>query len=171
MQRRDVRECVDIVAAHPIVGPRYGKAIADLRAAWSRLLACDGFCSAAVFEEKNGARFNMVGLGVSVFVSDEFLSEAKKPPFFWIGPELAKKVARGDHSSLLSSKHVREANSREGLNLVIWQATVREKHMQRLEVWEAFMKAGVEQHRGYRLKEVLVAQAERVEHLLGLRHT
>ena len=171
MRRKDVRECVDIVAAHPIVGPRYGSAIADLRAAWSRLLAGDGFCSATVFEEKIGDRANTVGVGVSVFASDEFLREAKKPPSFWIGPELAKRVARGDHSSLLSSNQVREANSREGLNLVVWQATVREQHMQRVEVWDAFMKAGIEQHRGYRLKELLVAQAESVEHLLGLRHT
>lgn len=171
MRRNDVRGCVDIVAAHPIVGPRYGKSVADLRAAWSRLLASDGFCSATVFEEKSGARFNLLGVGVSVFASDEFLSEAKKPPSFWIGPELAKRVARGDHSSLLSSKQVQEANSREGLNLVIWQATVGEQHMQRVEVWDAFMRAGVEQHRGYRLKELLVAQAESVQHLLGLRHT
>jgi hypothetical protein len=171
MRRKDVRECVDIVEAHPIVGPRYGSAIADLRAAWSRLLAGDGFCSATVFEEKVGAGANTVGVGVSVFASDEFLREAKKPPSFWIGPELAKRAGRGDHSSLLTAKQVREANSREGLNLVIWQATVREQHMQKMEVWEAFMKAGVEQHRGYRLKELLVAQAESVEHLLGLRHT
>jgi DNA-binding CsgD family transcriptional regulator len=171
MRRKDVRECVDIVAAHPIVGPRYGKAIADLRAAWSRLLAEEGFCSATVFEEKNGDEANLVGVGVSVFVSDEFLEEAKKPPSFWIGPELAKRAVRGDRSSMLTAKQAREANSRDGLNLVIWQATVREQHMQRMEVWEAFMKAGVEQHRGYRLKELLVAQAESVEHLLGLRHT
>jgi hypothetical protein len=171
MRRKDVRECVDIVAAHPIVGPRYGKSIADLRAVWSRLLAEDNFCSATVFEEINGSRANLVGAGVSVFVSDEFLREAKKPPSFWIGPELAKRAAAGDHSSLLTAKQAREANSRDGLNLVIWQATVREQHMQRMEVWEAFMKAGVEEHRGYRLKELLVAQAESVEHLLGLRHT
>jgi DNA-binding CsgD family transcriptional regulator len=171
MRRKDVRECVDIVGAHPIVGPRYASATADLREAWSRLLAGDGFCAATVFEEKTGARVNVAGVGVSVFVSDEFLREAKKPPSFWIGPELAKRVARGDHTLLLSSKQVREANSREGLNLVIWQATVREQHMQRVEVWDAFMRAGVEQHRGYRLKELLVAQAESVEHLMGLRHT
>ncbi len=35
MQLNDVRECVHIVAAHPILGPRYGSAIVDLRAAWS----------------------------------------------------------------------------------------------------------------------------------------
>jgi hypothetical protein len=170
MQLSDVRECVEIVAAHPIVGPRYGSAIAELRAAWSRLLEGDGLCSAAVFEESSGRQLRVLGVAVSVFVSDEFLREVKTPPCFWIGPELARRLARGN-SPLLSSKQVREANSRDGLNLFVWQATVREQDMQRVEVWDAFMKAGVEEHRGYRLKEVLVAQAESIEHLLGLRHT
>jgi hypothetical protein len=43
MQLNDVRERVDIVAVHPIVGPRYRSAISDLRAAWSRLLVGEGY--------------------------------------------------------------------------------------------------------------------------------
>ena len=174
MRPNDVRECVEIVAAHPIVGPRYGSAIADLGPAWLRLLSCDGLCSASVFEEvEEGVertRPRMLGVGVTVFVSDDFLREVKTQPFFWIGPELAKRVARGDHSPLLSQKQVQEANSQGGLNLVTWQACVRMEDSKRTEVWKELMVAFLDQHSGFLLKE-LVAHGESAEHLEGLRNT
>lgn len=170
MRPQDVRECVEIVAAHPIAGPRYGNAIANLDLAWRRLLERDGFCAATVFEESGAGALQLLGVGVSVFVSDSFLRELKTPPHFWLGPELAKRVA-GEEWPVLLPKRIREANSHDGLNLVIWQATVRPQDLHRMEIWNAFMAAGVQHHRGYLLKELLVAQAESVEHLLGLRHT
>src|ERR1700674_2623056 len=167
MRPDDVDECVKIVAAHPILGRRYGSAIADLRPAWLRLLSSNGFCSAVVFEEfeeeAGAAASRMLGVGITVFVSDDFLREVKTPPFFWIGPELAKRVARGD-SPLLSSAQVRAANSRGGLNLVVWHATVREEDMHRVEVWNELMAAFLVDHRGFLLKE-LVANGESPEHL------
>jgi DNA-binding CsgD family transcriptional regulator len=170
MRGRDVHECVDIVATNSVARSRYGSGIGDLCPAWLRLLETDSFCSARVFEELNGAMVKIVGVGISVFVSDGFLQELKKPPHFWIGPELAGRVLRRD-AAVLSAKQIREDNSGRGLNLAIWQGTVRPEYAERLDVWNALMAAGVEQHRGYRLKELLVAQAESVEHLLGLRHT
>ena len=41
MQPGDIRECVDIVANHPVIGPRYGPAIEHLPEAWLRLLECE----------------------------------------------------------------------------------------------------------------------------------
>jgi hypothetical protein len=38
MQPGDIRKCVDILANHPIIGPRYGSAIEHLPEAWFRLL-------------------------------------------------------------------------------------------------------------------------------------
>jgi len=49
MRPKDVRECVEIVAAHPVVAPRYSNGLADLRTAWLRVLSSNGFCSAVVF--------------------------------------------------------------------------------------------------------------------------
>jgi hypothetical protein len=170
MRPQDVRECVEIVAAHPVAGPRYGNAITNLGLAWHRLLERDGFCAATVFEEVGGGAPQLLGVGVSVFVPDSFLHELKTPPRFWLGPELAHRVATGELPVLLP-KRILEANSRGGLNLVIWQATVRPQDMHRMEIWNAFMTAGVQHHSGYLLKELLVAQAESIEHLLGLRHT
>jgi len=165
----DVRQCADIVAAHPNVGPRYGSAIAHLRTAWLRLVADDGFCSAVVFEEGDGAQAKMLGVGATVFVSDDFLRKLKTPPLSWIGPELAKRVAQDD-SPLLTWNQVQEANSRDGLNLVVWQATVCAEASQRGDVWNHLMVSFMDHHRGYFLKE-LTAHAESVEHMMAMRNT
>jgi hypothetical protein len=170
MRPNDVRECVDIVAAHSIVGPRYGSLIADLGPAWLRLLSCNGFGSATVFEEVEQAGSRLLGVGISVFVTDDFLRELKTPPLFWIGPELAKRVACGDHSPLLSQRQIQEANSRGGLNLAVWHACIRIEDIQRVEVWDKLMAAFLDYHRGFFLKE-LVAQGESAQHLEGLRNT
>jgi hypothetical protein len=170
MQRQDVRECVDTVAAHPIVGPRYGSAIEDLGPAWLRLLSCNGFCSAAVLEETGQAGSRIVGIGVSVFITDNFLRELKTSPLFWMSQELARRVARGDRSPLLPSKQVPEANSRGGLNLAVWQSCVRIEDVGRPEPWNEMMNAFLEYHRGFLFKE-MVAQGESPQHLQGLRNT
>lgn len=174
MRPKDVRECAEIVAAHAIVGRRYGDAISALGPGWLRLLSCNGFCSAVAFEEvEEGAdrtRPRMLGVGISVFVTDDFLREVKTPPFFWIGPELAKRVARGDHSALLSQRQIQEANSQGGLNLAVWHACIRIEDIKRVEVWTELMTAFLDQHRGFLLKE-LVAQGESPEHLEGMRNT
>lgn len=170
MRPKDVLECVEIVAAHPIMGPRYGCAIADLGPAWSRLLSCKGFCSTAVFEEVGKTGPQILGVGISVFVTDAFLRELKTRPFFWIGPELAKRVARGNHSPLLTQGQIQEANSLGGLNLVVWQACIRIEDIARVEIWNELMLAFLEYHRGFLLKE-LVAQGESMQHLEGIRNT
>jgi hypothetical protein len=174
MRPSDVSECVEIVAAHPIVGLRYGNAIADLSPAWLRLLSSNGFCSADVFEEfekePNGAESRMLGVSATVFVSDDFLRELKAPPFFWIGPELAKRVVRDDDSPLLSQKQLREANSQGGLNLAVWHACICMDDIKRTEVWTELMAAFLVEHRGFLLKE-LVANGESPEHLEGIRNT
>jgi DNA-binding CsgD family transcriptional regulator len=173
MRPKDVRECVEIVAADPITGPRYGKSIADLAPAWLRLLRSNGFSGSAVFEEvEEGAvrpRPRMLGVGLGVFVSDDFLRELKTPPFFWIGPELAKRVMRGN-SPVLSEKQVSEANSRVGLNIVMWHVCLREEDVKRPEVGAELMASMFDNHRGYLLKE-LVGQADSSEHLEGMRNT
>jgi len=171
MRPKDVRECVEIVAAHPFVGPRYGNAIDDLRAAWLRLLSCNGFCSARVFEEEsNGRGPRILGVGVTVFVSDHFLCELKTPPGFWMSPEIARRVARGDHSPLLSPKEIQDANSQGGLNLAVCHACVRMEDNQRTEVWTELMTSFLDHHRGFLLKELIV-QGESPEHLMGLRNS
>src|SRR5262249_43394168 len=94
MQAADIHECVEIVAAHPVVAPRYQDTIEDLHVAWHRLLDCDAKTQ-VVFEEVEEDRTRILGAGVSVFVTDDFVRWLKAPPFPWFGPELARRIARG----------------------------------------------------------------------------
>jgi hypothetical protein len=112
MQPNDVRESVEIIAKHPVISSRYGDTIADLPAAWDRVLSNEA-ASSWVFHAEEGLRAPICMVGVVVIVNDDFVRELKTPPHFWSGPELTRRVLRGD-SPLLSEKQLREANSHGG---------------------------------------------------------
>ena len=95
MKPNDVARCAEIMATHPVVGPRYESAIKDLPRSWLRLLGSESMTT-AVFEEVEKGRVTLAGVGVGVFVRDEFIRELKLPPQFWFGPELAKRALRAD---------------------------------------------------------------------------
>jgi len=164
MRPRDVRECVEIVAAHPVLAPRYGRAIQDLKPVWTGLLGREAF-RAIVFEEVRDSSTTLLGCGVSAFVHDEFMQKLKTPPLVWADAELTRRIVAGA-SPLLSDKEVREANANGGLNLVVWQGVTRLEAFSRPEVNLVGVSAFVEQHRGFLLKEVLV-QAIIKEQLLA----
>jgi DNA-binding CsgD family transcriptional regulator len=155
MRAQDVSECVTVVATHPVIGPRYGKTVTNLRAVWLRLLGREAF-RAIVFEDeqRQRSRSAIVGVGVSVFVSDEFLHSLKRPPFAWAGAELTRRIARGD-SPLLSDRAMRKANTEGGLNLLVWDGAVRAGLMGCVEVDNAVLSAFMEEHRGFLLKELV----------------
>jgi hypothetical protein len=168
MQPKDVKECAGIIAAHPVIGPRYGSAIADLRTAWLRLLGSDTVIT-SVFEEVDGATATVWGVGLSIFLSDSFLREMKKPPLRWFGPELARLIARGD-SPALSYDQIRKANSRDGVNAVSWEGTIRAELQHRPELGHFMMTAFLETHRGYLWKEQLAPQAESADRMRWTIH-
>lgn len=160
MRPKDVAGTVDLIAAHPVVAPRYGDSINQLRYAWLRLLGCQEFW-AAVFEELHDAKVQMVGAAATVFVTDRFVRELKTS-FFWIGPELAKRVTRGD-SPVLSDSEVAEANTKGGLNLVLWHICIAPEEAKRTDIRTQISGSFVEQHRRYLLKEMIALQATFVE--------
>ncbi len=164
MRREDVQECVEIVGAHPLLGPQYGNVIKDLRSVWLSLLGREAF-RAVVFEDAKDSKVRTVGVGVSSFVSDDFLRDLKTPPFIWIGPELTKRILYGN-SPLLSDKQVRQANARGGLNLLTWVGAFNADHLQSTEGLAAMIAAFVDLHRGFLLKE-LTAHAMTLENLEG----
>jgi DNA-binding NarL/FixJ family response regulator len=166
MEPRDARACAAVVARHPVVGPRYGKTIEYLASAWLKLLGRDSFV-AAVFEEERGSGPAVLGAGVAVFVTDEFLLDLKSIPPFWIGPELAARIHRGK-SPVLTDRQVRDANTSGGLNIAVWQRGVLPKDIARAEICNTIMSAFVDFHRGFLLKE-LVVQAETAEHVESCR--
>ncbi|MBS0433168.1 MAG: hypothetical protein JSS21_12310 [Proteobacteria bacterium] len=163
MQPADVDACVEIVAAHPVIGPRYGADIEDLARAWRRLLG-SAAVTHAVFEQLDRNRARIVGVGFSVFVRDEFMREIKTPPLAWVGPELAKRVA-GRDSPVLTDDEVRDANSGEGLSEVVWEGTGTPEFARTMAFYHHLVGAYVEAHRGFLLKEMITAQAESAERL------
>lgn len=162
MQPGDVRECAAIIAMHPVIGPRYGRAIKDLAAALQGLLGSEAL-STVVFEEVEGAQARTFGFGVGAFVTDDFMREIKTPPLFWFGPELGKRVAAGQ-SPILSDREVREANTKGGLNLLVWEAPVRPEFATRADALRLTVNTYIESYRGFHLKE-MTCQMESAQRL------
>ena len=144
MQPGDIRECVDIVANHPVIGPRYGPAIEHLPEVWLRLLQCEA--RSGVVQVGEGSRPPSASSASPSIVRDDFLGEMKTPPHFWVGPELTRRVMRGE-SPLLTGKQLREANSRDGLNLVCWEGCVRPEYEGHGEVLR-YMMSGLFRNTG-----------------------
>ncbi len=91
MQPGDIPECVDLLASHPIIGPRYGSMIEHLPEAWLRLLQCEAR-DAVVIHAEEGTRTSLCFVGVTAIVRDDFIRDLKTPPHFWVGPELARRI-------------------------------------------------------------------------------
>ena len=157
MRPKDVRGCVEIIEAHPIVGPRYSGVISHLSAAWLQYLGSEAFFG-RVFEDVNGSRVKLVGAGARAFVSDDFLREVKTPPSFWVGPEMARRVACGN-SPLLSDKEVRDANFSGGLNLLVWEGCMRMEDSNRPELHHEVAASFMADHRGFLIKEWITQAA------------
>jgi hypothetical protein len=162
MEPRDIREYVDLVANHPIIGPRYGPMIEHLPEAWLRVLPCEAF-SLTVFRAGEGANAPVCVLGGSAIVHDDFLREMKTPPHFWFGRELTRRIVTNE-SPLLTDKQLRDANSRGGLNLVCWETCFHPTYAARGELQRYAMGTFIEIHRGYLWKEV-VCQPDGPDHL------
>jgi hypothetical protein len=156
MQPKDVPECVEIVATDPVAGHRYGPAIASLRQAWLAILGSESAIM-VVFEQTEGRRSTLCGVGVAVFVQDDFLRELKTKPF-WLGPELTRRITRGA-SPLLSDSQLREANSQGGLTVLTWESAFRPEFDKNPELRRLVANSFIENFRGFLLKEAIAAQA------------
>ena len=169
MRPRDVRECVEIVAASPIQAPRYGASIHDLATVWQGLLGQEAFRAIVLEETQDHSKPTKVGVGVSAFISDDFLQSIKTPPLSWVYPELIRRIANGN-SPLLSDKQTREANANGGLNLFVWEGALRIEYGNRPEVLTAVLSAFLEQHRGFLFKE-LISHGNSIERLEAMLRT
>lgn len=163
MRAADAAACADVVATHPIIGPRYGPASRHLERVWRRLLSSEGMTT-AVYEELTPNGIAFAGFGVGVFVSDQFVLELKAAPQFWFGPVLCSRIVNG-HSPVLSDREVRVANSVEGLNELVWEALASPGFADRSELFHLMGSAYVDIHRGYQFKEMITAQADSPERL------
>lgn len=165
MQLKDVRKCVEHIAAHPTLGPRYGKLIEQLPSAVCFALRKEMIT--CVFEERQGDTTRFIGAAMGLFVSDDFLLEAKSVRLFWVGPELVKRFANRK-SPLLSVPEIRDANCRAGLNLLVWHLTCYPWDLLRGEVATPVMCSFDQIFRGFQLREVM-GQADCLEHMRAMR--
>ncbi|MBZ5659733.1 MAG: hypothetical protein LAO08_04940 [Acidobacteriia bacterium] len=95
-------------------------------------------------------------------MTDDFVREMKAHPGFWFGPELLKRILRGD-SPILSNSQFRDANSHGGLNLVVWEGCIRPEFETNSEIRRHVMGRFTEEHKGFFLKEIIGSQLESAE--------
>ena len=169
MTMRDIPEITEIIAYHPVLGPRYGRGIVDLRRAWLRVVGSDA-TGTAVIQAGDDPSGPICYFGVSAFVTDDFVREIKTQPPFWFGPELARRILRGD-SPLLTDRQVREANSGAGMNLICWESCVRPGFEKHNEIHRLIMTVFIEAHIGFRWKEVINSQVDSAERLVWAMKT
>jgi DNA-binding CsgD family transcriptional regulator len=160
MKHSDVDQCVNIFAEHPDFILQYGGQRRPLRNTLERLVGTEGFL-AFVFEEVTGQRVELLGVGGIAFLNDEFVNEAKKPPYFWIAPTLMHRLLEGE-SPILSNTEVCRANTLEGLAVFAWPLGFRGEHLLHPEFVNFLMGSFIEELRGYKHKEYL-GQATDVE--------
>jgi hypothetical protein len=163
---KDIPKCVEILAGHPTLGPRYGRTLSEFPKAMLSLLGQDSF-QCVIFEELNGGSARLLGGAVGCFVREEFLRELKTPPSFWGPPEIVRRVNQGE-SPILSNREVREANSRDGLNLFVWHVGIHPEDHDQAEVASKILTAFVETYRGFRIRELL-EQAETLWQFRAMR--
>jgi hypothetical protein len=162
----DIRKCVGIVAAHPVLRRRYAEILSDLPKVMLSLLSREAFSCMVVAEE--GATSQILGGAVSTFVQESFFREIKMPPSFWGTPEIVRRELKGQ-SVILSNSELLRANADNGLNLFIWHLGIPDDQ-QRPEVVTALLSSFVNAYGGYNLKE-FIGQADSWRHFAAMRQS
>jgi hypothetical protein len=161
MLTSDIQTCAELIASHPLERKRYGKLANELSSAWEQSLRA-GALITGVIEDVDAVKPSLQGFGVNTFVTDEFVRYCKAPAMRWIGPGLVRRLMRGQ-SPILAPKAIRNANSRDGLNLASWAAFLCPKNKaDRDRVQIELMNGFMQEHCGYMLKEIISQPIEPV---------
>ena len=150
----DLDACLSIIRNGFAFGPDDRAALPAL---WHHLIA-GGMAESAVIEDRDRpAGRRVVGFGMTVFVTDQFVEEAKHG----LPPYLARHVLclwQEGRAPFLTAEQIRRANSTEGLNGLIlhngWEnggLTVDQASALRQKIIEGFFA----HHSGYRLRCIL----------------
>ena len=154
MQLKDVRLSAAVVAESGLERKAYGRYLDRLPAAWTRCLR-EGSIMARVIEDMDQVAAGVLGVGVSAFVSDEFVAECKTAPLPWLGPTLLERVGIRN-PPMLRPAAVRQANSGDGLNIAVWAGSIRRaSNVPAFDLAMELGRAFYVEHQGYRLKEII----------------
>lgn len=161
MLPRDAQPCAELVAAHSLESERYGELQEQLSWVWKNCLRSRSLIT-VVLEDMESGKPSLQGFGVSAFVTDEFTYSCKMPSMRWIGPELVRCLMRGE-SPVLDPNEIRDANSTGGLNLASWASILcPQNESDRTQVQVELMTAFMQEHSGFKLKEIIGQQNERI---------
>lgn len=146
----DIATCVKFIADHPVLGPRYGSAIAHLGTVWRRFLGSDALFS-IVSEENGTGSTRTICSQIASFVSDDFATELAIPPLKWIGPELVNRCIHGP-APVLTDAEVRHSNSTQGLNILVWPTGPRADFENLPELFQGSQVIFFDAYRGFNIK-------------------
>lgn len=166
MQLEDIATCVEIVASHPVLGPRYGSALDELGSAWRRVLHSGSFFS-VVSKEDESKCAKTLGSQVACFVTDDFAAEVSTPPFRWLGPELVNRVLHGP-PPILSEADVKLANSTGGLNVVVWPSCFRPDYETNMGLRQECQALFFQTYRGFQIKRMQTQAIHPVEFQIAI---
>lgn len=158
----DIATCVQFVADHPILAPRYGSAIEHLGTVWRRFLGSDALFSIVSEETDSGSSPRLIGSYISSFVSDDFASDLAKPPLKWIGPELVNRCLNSP-APVLTDAEVRQANSTSGVNIMVWPTAPRADFENLSELTQGGQALFFEAYRGFNIKRLQVQASHPLE--------
>lgn len=154
MRAEDLNTC-SAIRETPLLDDRTGPSLLRL---WHEVLARRCGESAVIYDEKRPPRSQIVSFALSVFVTDEFAREVKSqlPPY--VDKQILDRWAQG-RSPLLDLDAIREANSGEGLHLLVMNRGLAEDSLTPEEAAHArhlLFNAFIAHHRGYRLMEFML---------------
>lgn len=154
IEYRDVHQCLSLVRGRRLYPD---DVLGDLPAAWHRLLQDEAAISTVIEDLERSDAARIVGFGMSVFITDAFMREAR------VGaePYLSARLIRADTpgaSPILRPAAIAKANARNGLGLVLLHCgvaseVVHEDELRR--VLYTILEGFLWEHRGYRVNEVL----------------
>ncbi len=155
MRAADLNACLTLIPGAPV----YDEATrSQLLRLWREVLAKRCGESAIIYDQQRPPGSQVVGFGLSVFITDEFAHEARTrlPPY--VDKQVLDRWIRG-RSPILDLDAIRAANSGDGLNLLILQRAFAENNLTPEETSQArhlLFDAFLAHHRGYRLKEFML---------------
>jgi hypothetical protein len=157
MREQDIDQCLKFLESQPHISSRYPR-LTDVGECWSRMIR-DESSVLILYEEYSEAQSRVWGISTAVFVQDSFMEEMKRPPWVWIGPEVARRVVNGN-SPFLTKAQLKAANSTEGVNILVLQGSIRPENSLWVDTYYAGVNAFFEEYRGYRIKEIVGVQAD-----------
>ena len=119
MKLTDIDQCIVAISEHSDFDAIYAGQLGPLKKLLGRLVGTEGF-RAFVFEDLDGQGVQLIGIGAIASLTDEFVEQVKRPPFFWIPPTVVHRLLSGDFPILSDTEVFEYPRGADGLRLAAW---------------------------------------------------